>query len=269
MMTVTVLTTGLRTPGGPAFDAAGRLWCAETTGRALVCRQPDGRLDRLPVPGQPHTVGFDDRDQLWFSDREQQALYRRTTPADEPLSALRQIGNQPLNQPADLLTDLLGNVLLACPGRYSDEETSYVLALTPDGLSQIIADGLAWPLALALTPDGHTLLIAETYRQRIWSGRWDGEYVGWENIWVWASLPDAPTDETMPGPAAMAIGPDGRVYLVEAGQPFLRIFSPDGVVEQAIELPDCQPTGCCYDPKDQLGLIVTDAANGALLSCTW
>jgi gluconolactonase len=267
-MTTIVLTTDLTEPGGPAFDRQGRLWCAETTGNTLVCRHPQGQLDRLTVAHRPHTLAFDARDQLWISNMADQSLSVRPESGLAPLPVLRHINGQPLNGPADLIADPLGNVLLACPGRYANpaNENGYVLARSPDGLTQIIADSLTWPLSLTLTNDGHTLIIAETYRQRIWSGLWDGHDISWENIAVLTRLTDAPTSATTPGAGGIATDPAGWLYVVTSGLPRILVFSPDGEPAPSIELPGCRPTGCCYDPTGTLGLIVTDAARGALLS---
>ena len=118
-----------------------------------------------------------------------------------------------------------------------------------------------------------SLLIAEMHRRRIWTGFWNAQDLSWETIRVWATVDDieenAPSQSGSPdpsGPAGMAASPNGNVFVTLYGQGLIRVFSAEGKFVRDIQLPGKYPTSCAFDPSSALGLVVTEAERGQLLS---
>ena len=265
MDTIHVLAEGLRFPEGPAFDAAGNLWCVEQEGEGLFCRLSDGITKRVHTGGKPNGIA-PNQGYLWFCDSGQNAIRRLRLDTGAIETVITQISGQPLNMPNDLLFDTHNNLIISCPGPTDGSEQGYVAVYSPSGTIDIIADGLSYPNGLAFYPDEHTLLIGETHQQRIWSGYWDSEAMSWETIRVWATVIDAPPGSATPGPDGMTKGLDGNLYVAVFGAGIIRVFSAEGTFIRDIKLPGQNPSNCVYDPSGKLGLIVTETEKGQLLS---
>lgn len=223
---------------------------------------------RVPTGGQPSGAAIQD-DCIWFCDSKQNAIRRMTIETKSIETVITAINAQPLNQPTDLQFDSHNNLIFSCPGSAADEEPGYVAVLTPQGLVDIVAEGLAYPNGLAFYPDTRTLLIAETHRQRIWQGFWNADELSWETIRVWSNVIDAPVSATIPYPGGMANGPDGNLYVAVFGAGLIRVLSAEGEFIRDISLPGLNPTNCIFDPKGVLGLVVTESQRGELLSITF
>lgn len=267
MDTVHILADGLRFPEGPAFDQNGNLWCVEQDGESLFYRDKTGYTKRIYTGGKPNGSVCNGK-YLWFCDSGQNAIRRLNLATETVDTVLNQLSGQPLNKPNDLLFDQQGNLICTCPGPPDANEQGYVVVYSATGAVEIIAEGLLYPNGLAFLPDTNTLLIAETHQQRIWSGFWDVNTLSWENISVWTDVVDAPIGAPVPGPDGMAVGPDGNVYVAVFGAGFIRVFSSEGKYQRDIHLPGQNPTNCTFDPSGQLGLVVTEAEKGLLLSVT-
>ena len=266
MNTIRVLVSGLQFPEGPAFDSSGCFWCVEQEGEGLFCRDKDGSTMRVHTGGRPNGAVIRD-EYVWFCDSGQNAIRRMSIATKKVETVITHVNGKPLNKPNDLQFDDQSNLLFTCPG-LSDEkgETGYVVVHTPYGLTEIIADELAYPNGLAFYPDAKTLLIAETHRQRIWQGFWDAEGLSWETIRVWAHVIDAAPNALSLGPDGMSVGPDGNLYVAVFGAGLIRVFSSEGEFVRDINLPGKNPTNCMFDPSGKLGLVVTESERGELLS---
>lgn len=255
-----ILATGLSFPEGPAFDAAGNLWCVEMTAGMLWRRSVDGDVQRYRVGGRPNGLAIDQDGGIWFCDSGHDAI-RRFDPFSETIATVADtILGRRLDRPNDLAFDGLGNLVFTCPGESRTEPTGYVCALAPDGDLSVIADGLYFPNGLAFTRDDAALVVAETRRNRLWSGRWDATMRIWSNLRILA------TTSGSIGPDGLALDAEGRIYVAVHGSTGIEVKTPEGRSAGAVSLGDGNPTNCAFDPTGGLGLVVTEAAQGSVLS---
>ncbi len=260
--THTILVSGLAFPEGPAFAPNGSLWAVELKGGNLV-RYQAGTLNRFGVGGAPNGIAIDATGMIWFCDAAQNAI-RRFDPASTQTSTItHEVDGQPLDKPNDLAFDAAGNLVFTCPGNSRQEPAGYVCVRMPDGRVSVVADGLYFPNGLAFSADGQSLVIAETYRHRLWKGHWNAQTSEWTNARVWATMegPNGPG-----GPDGMAFGNDGNLYVAVYGTGGIHIVSPTGQVIERIKLPGRNPTNCAFDPSGRLGLVVTEAEHGQIVS---
>lgn len=257
---VDVVAAGLSFPEGPAFDREGGLWCVEMTAGVLWNRSAQGEITRRAVGGRPNGIAIDGADRVWFCDSELNAIRRLDPDQEEPVTLVDTVEGQPLAKPNDLAFDAHGNLVFTCPGDSRTEPTGKVCCLTPDGGVRVIADGLYFPNGLAFTADGAQLVIAETRRQRLWIGDWAPAAAAWIQ-------PRVLTATSGPiGPDGLAIGANGDIHVAIHGSNTVEIKSPQGEPRGALSVGDGNPTNCAFDPSGRLGLVVTDAGLGRLLS---
>jgi gluconolactonase len=252
-----VLAEDLSFPEGPAFAPDGSLWCVELKGGNLV-RWHAGALERFATDGEPNGLAFDHRGVAWFCDAGQGAI-RTFDPATNTFTTIfDRIDDVPLFRPNDLAFDAAGNLVFTCPGDSRTEPTGYVCCLAPDGTLTKIANQMYFPNGLAFTADGNELVIAETYRHRLWRGRW--VRTQWLDAQPWVDL-GAP-----PGPDGMALGANGVIHVAVYRHGQIKRISAAGEMLTPYELPGQNPTNAAFDPSGKLGLVVTEAERGLLLS---
>lgn len=255
-----LLAEGLSFPEGPTFASDGTLWCVELRGGALVCLR-DKEVTRVPTGGAPNGAAVDGEDRVWFCDAGQNAIRRFDPRSGEIETITTHVNGQSLNKPNDLAFDDAGNLAFTCPGDSRREPSGYVCCLSCDCSVSIVAGGLFFPNGLAFTADGRELVVAETYRQRLWRGPWDAWRREWPAPRVWAD-----GLRGVPGPDGMALGADGYFYVAVFGSSRVQILAPDGSEAGTLVLPGRHPTNCAFDPTGRLGLVVTEAEQGALWS---
>lgn len=106
-------------------------------------------------------------------------------------------------------------------------------------------------------------MIAETYKHRLWKGDWNANTCEWTNEKVWCDVggPNGPG-----GPDGMAMDAAGNLYAAVYGTGKIKVVSKEGKVIEDIFMPGQNPTNCAFDPAGKLGLVVTEAEKGLLLS---
>lgn len=263
MLDIELLAEGLQFPEGPAFAVDGSLWAVELKGGSLV-QLKNGQLHRFPVGGGPNGIAIDEAGYIWFCDSAQNAVRRFDPVTLQTETIVRQCGNETLHNPNDLAFDGSGNLVFTCPGTSRREPTGYVCVLTATGEVRKMAEGLYFPNGLAFSADRKELVIAETYRHRLWKGRWNAETAVWEKAKIWCDIggPDGPG-----GPDGMAFGEDENLYVAVYGTASVRVVNPEGSVIRHLPLPGQNPTNCAFDPAGKGELVVTEAEKGELLSC--
>lgn len=249
----------LNFPEGPAFDAQGNLWCVELKGGSLV-RLCGNQVERHPTMGAPNGLTFNQDGEAWFCDSGQNAIRSFDPHTGRLRTIAKEVNGERLNKPNDLAFDRMGNLVFTCPGDSRTKPIGYVCCRQADGTVKKIADGFYFPNGLALTDDGRTLVIAETYRQRLWTGEWNEVTAEWTNAQPWADV-GGPT-----GPDGMALGADGLLYVAVYGTGQIKVVDTAGSVVQIHEVPGRNPTNVAFDPSGKLGLVVTEAERGLLVS---
>ncbi len=257
--TVHVLAEGLAFPEGPAFDPQGYLWCTELGAGNLV-RWAEGEWVRISTGGRPNSLAFDRQGRAWVPDSEQNAI-RRYDPADDTWETLlADLDGRPLLSPNDLTFDAKGNLIFTCPNFASEASDGYVVCLKPDGSAQIVAEGYYRPNGLDVIDGGKALVVADTFQKTIFKGAWDDSACQWNEVQAWAKVGGRE------GPDGMAPGADGLLYQAIYGDGIIRVIDASGETVKAINLPGRNPTNVAIDPSGKLGLVVTEAEKGLLLS---
>ncbi len=254
-----VLAQGLDFAEGPAFDNQGRLWFVELKAGNL-CFLENGCLRRVPVGGEPNGIAIDSEGRIVFCDASNCSIRRYDSETGETTVIADSVEGEPLFKPNDLAFDPVGNLVLTCPGDSRTVPTGYVCVLTTGGSIRRVASGFYFPNGIAFSPDGRHLVVAETRRQRLWRGGWDAGRALWLAPRPWASV-----GGTI-GPDGMAFAADGRLYVAIYSGGAVKCIAADGEVEDVIAVSGANPTNCAFDPSGTLGLVVTEAESGRLLS---
>ena len=256
---VRVLLDGLEFPEGPAFHPDGTLWCTEIRGGNLVRYSPTGAR-RFPSHGRPNGLAFDRRGVAWVCDAQLSAIRCFDPPTEQWSIAVDTVAGEPLARPNDLAFDSAGTLVFTCPGNSREEPTGYVCALRPDGSITRVGEHIQFPNGLAFTDGGATLVVAETFRQRLWRGRWDAQAARWIDPQPYADV-GGPI-----GPDGMALAADGAMWVAVCGSWQVKAVDPAGAIAQTVNLPGGVPTNAAFDPSGELGLVVTESDRGLLLS---
>jgi len=260
---INILAQGLDFPEGPAFAPDGRLWLVELKGGNLT-RVAGGKLERFATDGAPNGLAFDHCGVAWFCDAGRNAIRTFDPTTGEFKTVVDSIDGAPLFKPNDLAFDSAGNLVFTCPGDSRQEPTGYVCCLKPDGAVTKITTEKYFPNGLAFTADGNKLVIAETYRHRLWEGRSDVANTRWLDAQPWADV-GAP-----PGPDGMAFGAasgaNGLLHVAVYRHGQIKTINAAGEIVRTIDLPGKNPTNVAFDPSGKLGMVVTEAEKGLLLS---
>jgi gluconolactonase len=254
-----ILAEGLNFPEGPAFDSRGRLWIVELKGGNLAFLE-HGKLTRIPVGGEPNGIAIDKEGRVLFCDAANCSIRRHDPATGETVTLADSVDGEPLFKPNDLAFDPAGNLVFTCPGDSRTEPTGYVCVLTTAGEVRRVSSGYYFPNGLAFSPDGRHLIVAETRRQRLWRGRWDAKRALWLAPRPWASV-----GGTI-GPDGMAFTKEGLLYVAIYSGGAIKVVGMDGEVEEVIPVSGANPTNCAFDPSGSLGLVVTEAETGVLVS---
>lgn len=257
-----LLADGLRFPEGPAFAPDGALWGVEMNAGGLF-RWNHGVLTRLQVGGKPNGLAIHEGS-VFFCDNARDAVFRLASDWDAPVRiecVARSAPGRALTAPNDLIFDTSGNMIFTCPGDAKAGPMGTVWVRSPAGDLTLVAEALHFPNGLTLTPDGRDLIIAETLGQRLWRGGWDCDRRTWIDPGPWVDVGGAPL-----GPDGMAYAPDGLLYVALYGSSIIQAIDDVGQIVRTVPVPAAKPTNLAFDPSGTLGMVVTEAVDGLLLS---
>jgi len=256
------LLTGLNFPEGPVFDFNGNLWFVEIKGGNLS-RWDGDKLDRFAVDGTPNGSTIDSNGNIWFCDSERgeiRVFYPKTnifeTVCNSTIDGLR------LKRPNDLIFDAVGNLLFSdhADGRERAESTICVL---PNGSNRakVISSDKLFTNGLALCNNSKTLIFSETYNQQLWIAEWDAENLELKNERPFAKAGKGPW-----GPDGIAFDDQENLYATIFNESKINIYSNIGKLIDTIDFIGSRPTSCAFDPSGKLGLVVTEAERGEIIS---
>lgn len=256
---IDVIAEGLAFPEGPAFDPQNRLWWTELGNGDLVILD-DGKQRRFPSGGSPNGLAFDLHGRAYVADSKQMAIRRFTFFTQQWETLLDSLDGKPLQNPNDLCFDGLGNLLFSCPNYASAEKTGYVAVLRPDGTAHRVGAGYNQPNGLDLVSGGKALVLADTLQKKLFKGVWVAESATWLDSQEFADVGGAV------GPDGMYPGGDGLIYQAVYGDGVVRVIDARGTITREIRLPGKNPTNLAVDPTGKLGLVVSEAETGRILS---
>lgn len=259
---IEVLASGLAFPEGPAFAPDGALWCVELRGGNLL-RWADGHVERFACGGEPNGLAFDARGDIWICDAGRHAIRRFSPTAGHWTTVVDALDGVPLARPNDLAFDATGNLVFTCPGDSRFEPSGYVCCLGLDGHLRRIADGMYFPNGLAFDAEAQRLSVAESWGRRLWQGDWNGATCTWSAAQPWAELGEPP------GPDGIAFDAAGLLYVATYRSGQVKVVGSAGQVVCVYDVPGQYPTNVAFDPSGRLGLVVTEAEKGLLLSLPW
>jgi gluconolactonase len=214
-----------------------------------LVRWSNGTAERFEVGGEPNGLAFNRDGEPVFCDA-----------GSGSLRTLHRTLCAGFDRPNDLAFDPAGNLVFTCPGASRHDPSGYVCCLWSTGEVTRVAGDLFFPNGLAFAGDGRTLYIAETYRRRIWKGDWNPDTGEWSRAQPWADT-GGPI-----GPDGLAVDTQGVVYAAVYGQGYVQMFEPSGALRGAIALDGRNPTNVAFDPSGKLGLVITEAERGEIIS---
>ncbi|MPN53452.1 hypothetical protein SDC9_201116 [bioreactor metagenome] len=114
---------------------------------------------------------------------------------------------------------------------------------------------------LALSADGEKLVFAETYNQYLWVGKWNDEHLLLSNERLFAKVGNGPQ-----GPDGIAFDEHENLYVTVYNEGKIIVLDSDGILIDEIFITGKCPTNCAFDPTNNLGLVITEAEKGEILS---
>ena len=256
------LLSGLNFPEGPVFDFDGNLWFVEIKGGNLS-HWDGNKLNRFNLSGTPNGAMVDSKGDIWFCDSEFGEIRVFYTKMNISATVCKGTTNGTLlKRPNDLIFDAAGNLLFSdhADGRENPESTICVL---PNGAEQakVILDKKLFTNGLALCNKGKTLIFAETYNQQLWIADWDAEKLELSNERPFAKAGEGPW-----GPDGIAFDEHENLYVTIFNEHKIYVYAPNGEIINQIDFVGSRPTSCAFDPSGKLGLVVTEAERGEIIS---
>jgi gluconolactonase len=256
------IISGLNFPEGPVFDFDGNLWFVEIKGGNLS--HWDGKnLERFDVDGTPNGAMIDRKGCIWFCDsgRGEIRLFDTFKKTFKTICTQTTEGNR-LIRPNDLIFDHAGNLLFSdhADGR---EEPASTICVLPKGAdrAKIISRNKYFTNGLAFMADAKTVIFAETYRQQLWICEWDADKLELRNERHFAKAGSGQW-----GPDGIAFDEQENLFVSVFNEGKINVYDKKGQLTNSISCQGNRPTSCTFDPVGKLGLVVTEAERGEIIS---
>lgn len=260
-MEVKILATDLKFPEGPVVMNNGRIFFVELLGGTITEYHRNSKdISRINTYGAPNGMLVDDDSTLVFCDSKQNAIRTLNIKTQTFTTLVDTINGEPLRAPNDLIKDKFGNILFTCPGGSQDKPIGYMCALTPEKKISIIAKDMYFPNGLLFINDEQQIIINETWKHRLIIGHWNPSKLKIEHIKEFYAIGGNAE------PDGLTLSHDNKVYAAVYGTSMIWVFNTEGDLLEQISLPGKNPTNLYFDHVGDLGLIVTEAEKGLLLS---
>ena len=260
-MDIQVLAKNLKFPEGPVVMDDGRVFFVELVGGTITeYHRHSKKITQHQTNGAPNGMIVKDNHTLIFCDSKQNAIRSLDLNNNTIDTLTDNINGEPLRAPNDLTHDQYGNILFTCPGGSQNQAIGYMGSFTPQGKTVVIAEKMFFPNGLLFINNGQQIIINETWKQRLLLGNWNHKKLRIENITEFYNL--GGTAE----PDGLSLSHDNKIYAAVYGTAMIWIFDTSGKLLEQIKLPGKNPTNLCFDHVGDLGLIVTEAEKGTLLS---
>lgn len=249
---------------GPAFDAAGNLWCTDI---------PWGRVFRVDAAGtfhlvteydgEPNGLAFSPAGVPHIADHARGIL--RLDPATGAVTPLleRRRGEH-FKGPNDLVFAADGTLYFTDQGQTGlQDPTGRVWRLFPDGRLELLLGNIPSPNGLALDEASRALFVAVTRANQVWRVPLPPEG-GTAKVHAFVTLSGG-----VSGPDGLALDEAGGLVIAHAslgtvwrvsrlGEPELRIRSATGMYA----------TNMAYGGPDRRTLFITESESGTILAAT-
>lgn len=176
-----------------------------------------------------------------------------------PDGSVSYLTPEPMQMPNDLAVAADGTVFFTDPFGWPMPDTpqSRVIALAPDGVLRVVADGFWYANGIGVDLDGSTLIVVENGH--------DGSDHGFVRL-----RPDGEREMFAPGRVGdgFALDVDGRIYMAGGGH-VVTIYEPDGTPVEQLQCPGDHPvsTNCCFGGDDLRTLYAVDAGAPGHVYC--
>lgn len=151
--------------------------------------------------------------------------------------------------------DRSGNFLCGSMGVHADPRGA-LFRVSPDGVTDVLANGIRISNALCFSPDGGTMYFADSLDRMIRAYRYDGERQPLTEARIFVN-----TEPFNSGPDGATVDAEGFVWvaLVQTGE--IARFAPDGTLERKIKAPTDMPSCLAFGGPDFTTLYVTSIRN--------
>jgi sugar lactone lactonase YvrE len=128
--------------------------------------------------------------------------------------------------------------------------------LDPDGSAHVVLENVTISNGLEWSPDGSRAYYNDTFTQRIDIFDYDGQ-TGLTGRRPFAEIP-----AQAGGPDGLTIDEQGGVWVALYGGGAVRRYTPDGVLDEVIEVPAKMVTACTFGDQDHSQLFITTSREG-------
>ena len=249
----------------PFWDEAAQLlyWCDIVNKEVRRLDPSSGRIDRWPMP--QYASGIVPSDDGHALVMLVDGVYRLDLTSGETTPFTRP-DTDPRNRSNEVRTDAQGRLWLGTmfnnigpngEDRPVEAENGSVFCVGPDGFAKRMLSDIAITNTFCWSPDGRRLYTNDTQKRVIWSFAYDPDGPTLHDRQVFAEGDIAPGN-----PDGSSMDEDGCLWNARwGGNRFVR-FTPQGKVDQTIELPAKQPSSCAFGGSDRKTLYMTSARQG-------